>query len=289
MNYDQATRKYNSRLKSRDYKIFYRYFALMLREDGVFEYCGSTWVQDADTKKAKRIANPRRLFATLDQNDVLTWVKEDASYKGDRNLFEQMTGFGSATSNTSKYAAYENKIRFQARDIDVPLVKGLAINVKTRTVVASTPDVKRTTNKEASKPIIKYVQAVMKVMDVLHRIGELEEVTTHQDWRKRKVALNDARVTDMTEETMALLAQSAYTEAEAITGGPAKYTYITDQTLPLNQYGNYPTKRIDYPEHVWKAEHYKKVRANASKRLRTYLKEYHGGYDKETSTTTKGI
>ncbi|NVN99261.1 MAG: hypothetical protein HXX17_08055 [Geobacteraceae bacterium] len=262
--------------------------ALVMRKNaanGDFEFLRKEvkYEKDPVTHHWKKLPVVEKHWATVTPESIVTFHYTDGT--GDnqaKNLVNKLAGI-SLYSNSSRFAMYEHKLRVSVRwrsgepPVTYPFGPGFKFDINNRKVLWCPDDVKKVTNKEASKPIIKYVQDVMKVMEVMNRIGafDADPKAPKESWYNRRKKLDTANVFDMTEDTMALLAEYAYIEAKAITNKVSTY----NGTWVKNAQGQDHYVRIDRSEAECAALYWTKLKKNAAERLRAYLKTTHGGYD----------
>jgi hypothetical protein len=294
MNYQMAYALYESRQKGKDFKpwkngnIHIKYN----HTNGHILFYRLTYTWENQKGKYNRVVQEATLFASLSPTSDLRFEVDTAPNDNQaKNFATAIIGAGYVYSDVTKYKLSSHKVRLDLRLIsrepktELPFGKGLVINTNTFTVVAIPALTEKTTDKEAAKPIIKYTREVLKVMDVLHRVGTFTEDKSKM-WTERKKALDNCNVADMTEESMALLAEQAYTAAKSKTSEVDRFDFVLDENgnRQDDKKRGWGYLQAEIPEHIRAKRQYERIRKNAGVVLREYLKGKHDAY--KTTTTT---
>lgn len=257
MTYDEALAYFARRAKGRNYKVLFNGRCCITVTEGVVEF---------------RYRADEKPFATLVKGNVLT-VLVAPRYLGRRMLFSEIAGFGVASSCTSTYGSYACSIRFLSHvakvPFNVPLTARLALDTGKDVVLYSVPDVKKVVNKAAAKPAYEYVKRIMKVYDVLLRVGSFAEGSRNMRWADRS-KLDNVTALLMEDEHMADLAEAAYRQAVSRT---STSSMVWDDGT--RGYVSSPSAEVRVA---------KQVRANAAKYLREKFKKQTNCFDSVTIT-----
>jgi len=272
MDYKYFNDLFNTRKKGRDYKVFHQYRALCKDENDNLLVTGTTWnypvtkVNGENRTKAERVLARDRVYATISPDSVMTLMR-DVADQGVYNLFNKLIACAylecdnNTYSRTAKYRILKRGSKASVTKWDVPAVKGLQINLATGTIVTAPADMKKVTDRKAAAPIYKRVDEVVKLMTVLRRMGDINDVDL-KGWGNYTALMKVDK--SMDDANIVALAEAAYRKAKSTTSGtPEAFDGATRTWVPsVEQAANFEKRLI----------------ANARRHLTRVLKEEHGGF-----------
>ena len=144
----------------------------------------------------------------------------------------------------------------------MPLVGGLKIDWNTGQPINKLDQIKRATNRAKAQPVYKHVREVGKVLDVLWRLGALDEIRQERKWGT--LDIEPTTPVELTEEVL-----STHAEQALRAGWNRGHVSRSDYDPATHQY----KKRSDASV---AAETYAKAREHGLKRLTEFLKPHHG-------------
>lgn len=294
MKYSYARQLYERRKKGTADKILYHGQAVMVKEgdDFVFYLRHRRWTSTTGT----RYETSRERFAVLKPNNSLCLLLDiNSSSLSAKSFFCWIAGFGRIYSLKSHYHQHTYSLRFLDKwdgvrsmnswvrgwEVNVPAAAGLTVDTNKLVVLRHVPDEIRKTIREKAKPIYAYAKRVTQVMEVMMRVGALDDAAHAAklgEMRKaygsyygpqfRNILYNSPTV--MNEDNLAIHAENAFYHVNYRSLGPSSW-YLDPVTRTYKQ-------RADSEYEVAKR---KAVLRFARRSLIKFLKDAHDTYERQ--------
>lgn len=249
MSYIALKRTFDSRAKGRDYKVFYYgdCARLTMDSDNALVVHISNW-HYPENERAYRSYIP---VMRITEDDVMEVIDDKFGDSiTERNILMKVCPTSWADSDTARFGSYTHTLRFRSWGKNVPLTKGLKVNIKTGEILWHAPDTKRKTNRAAAAPVYDFVTKAKRMAEVLFRLGEFDSARSY--WSHKHRIDEVIKETPMNEDHLSDYAAALYYE------GRSRSTRI---------YGEKPEDR------------YKSYIDLGARRLREALKNKTGAFD----------
>jgi hypothetical protein len=275
MTYNELMKLYSTRRKGSSEKILKTWgggFRLVMDgEDFLVERRDRTWTHNGV------VVNGHISWMRINKDGTATLASEAKFDTASlRQLISDIFG-GWCFSDATRLRRHKHKVRFcfHGRS-DVPVTHSLVINVNAREIVHHDPDLVVTANRAKCKPVWDHVNHVLKVMDVLYRMGdfgdlmEATSIYTHRNNSKYCWGIHALTKVGLDDESIAEQAEAAFFAGLRVAGYDNYAAVVWD-------FSHGPGRRAtQIPNPLSKAQHYAKqyagVRKAAAAKLREQLK-----------------
>lgn len=189
-------------VKGGDTKKFFTHARVRMPDEDTAVIDVNNFVYDDSLKTWKETVEP---FAVLKSDDTLTLVADIPTNSTSLKLLWRKFAGGGRAQNVSN-EGYVHTVRFVGRmpatgtRFNLPLTKGFTMNTRTWEIVWHAEDKKATVNRAKSKDIYEHVRKVGDVMDILYKLGALDEHKIYR-WPSSDAIKNVAVTVGCSEDT----------------------------------------------------------------------------------------
>lgn len=215
MSYIKLKKAFESRAKGRDYKVFYAgdYARLTMDSDNAI----LVRVNQGEWVDGKYTTQPQVPVMRITEDDVMELIDDKFGENiTQRNLMMKVAPGTFVSSDTSRFGSYTHTLRFRSPfGVNVPLTKGLKVNIRTGKILWHAPDTKRQTNRAAAAPVYDFVTKAKRMAEVLYRLGEFDSARGLLNWSNRDRIAGVIKETPMDEDHLSDYAAALFYEGRS--------------------------------------------------------------------------